>query len=151
ELINQIDEYIVENEKTARRFLKQAGLKIPQNDLKIHDYGKHKRDKIDYNRIFKSITEGKELGLMSAAGCPGVADPGAVIVSVTEKRSIKVVPLDSPRTMLLALVASGFIGQKVAFHGYLTIDNSARTKINKVLELQKPKEHHTQLSSETPF
>lgn len=151
ELINQIDEYIVENEKTARRFLKQAGLKIPQNDLKIHDYGKHKRDKIDYNRIFKSITEGKDLGLMSEAGCPGVADPGADIVSEAHKRGIKVVPLVGPSSILLALMASGFNGQKFAFHGYLPIDKSERTKKIKDLELQSQKEQQTQLFIETPF
>src|SRR5690606_23126080 len=122
ELIHQIDEYIVENEKTARRFLKQAGLKIPQSALKIHDYGKHSREKIDYNRIFKSVKEGRDIGLMSEAGCPGVADPGAEVVAEAHKRGIKVVPLVGPSSILLALMASGFSGQKFAFHGYLPID-----------------------------
>lgn len=151
ELINHIDEYVVENEKTARRFLKQAGLKIPQSELKIHDYGKHVREKIDYNRIFKSVIEGKDLGLMSEAGCPGVADPGADVVAEAHKRGIKVVPLVGPSSILLALMASGFSGQKFAFHGYLSIDKAERTKKIKDLEFQSQKEKQTQIFMETPF
>ena len=151
ELINHIDEYVVENEKTARRFLKQAGLKIPQSELKMHDYGKHVREKIDYNRIFKSVKEGKDLGLMSEAGCPGVADPGADVVAEAHKRGIKVVPLVGPSSILLALMASGFSGQKFAFHGYLPIDKAERTKKIKDLEFQSQKEKQTQIFMETPF
>ncbi|MBD1433300.1 SAM-dependent methyltransferase [Sphingobacterium sp. DN00404] len=151
ELINHIDEYVVENEKTARRFLKQAGLKISQNELKIHDYGKHAREIIDYNRIFKSVMEGKDLGLMSEAGCPGVADPGAHVVAEAHKRGIKVVPLVGPSSILLALMASGFSGQKFAFHGYLPIDKGERAKKIKELEFQSQKEQQTQIFIETPF
>ncbi|HLT87694.1 MAG TPA: SAM-dependent methyltransferase [Sphingobacterium sp.] len=151
ELINHIDEYVVENEKTARRFLKQAGLKTPQSELKIHDYGKHVREKIDYNRIFKSVMEGRDLGLMSEAGCPGVADPGADVVAEAHKRGIKVVPLVGPSSILLALMASGFSGQKFAFHGYLPIDKGERAKKIKDLEFQSQKEQQTQLFIETPF
>lgn len=151
ELINHIDEYVVENEKTARRFLKEAGLKIPQSALKIHDYGKHTREKIDYNRIFKSIREGKDIGLMSEAGCPGVADPGADVVAEAHKRGVKVVPLVGASSILLALMASGFSGQKFAFHGYLPIDKGERAKRIKDLELQSLKEKQTQIFMETPF
>lgn len=151
ELINQIDEYVVENEKTARRFLKQAGLKTPQSELKIHDYSKHAREIIDYNRIFKSAMDGKDLGLMSEAGCPGVADPGADIVAEAHKRGIKVVPLVGPSSILLALMASGFNGQKFAFHGYLPIDKGERAKKIKDLEFQSQKERQTQIFIETPF
>lgn len=151
ELIQHIDEYVVENEKTARRFLKQAGLKIPQSALKIHDYGKHSREKKDYNRIFKSVKEGRDIGLMSEAGCPGVADPGAEVVAEAHKRGIKVVPLVGPSSILLALMASGFSGQKFAFHGYLPIDKGARVKKIKELEFQSLKEQQTQLFIETPF
>lgn len=151
ELIHQIDEYIVENEKTARRFLKQAGLKIPQSALKMHDYGKHAREKIDYNRIFKSIKDGKDIGLMSEAGCPGVADPGADVVAEAHKRGIKVVPLVGPSSILMALMASGFSGQKFAFHGYLPIDKTERVRKIKDLESQSSKEKQTQIFMETPF
>ena len=151
ELIQHIDEYVVENEKTARRFLKQAGLKIPQSALKIHDYGKHAREKVDYKQIFKSVEEGKDLGLMSEAGCPGVADPGAEVVAEAHRRGIKVVPLVGPSSILLALMSSGFNGQKFAFNGYLPIDKAARAKKIKDLEFQSRKEEQTQLFIETPF
>src|SRR3954463_9995840 len=78
--INSIKEYIVENEKTARRFLKEAGLKTPQSELVIHDYGKHNRD-AGLKDFFKGLTAGNNVGLMSEAGCPGIADPGADIVA----------------------------------------------------------------------
>src|ERR1700688_314970 len=86
--INQIKEYMVENEKTARRCLKEAGLTIPQSELIIHDYGKHNRD-IPINEFFKGLVAGNDVGLMSEAGCPGVADPGAEIVAEAHRRGIK--------------------------------------------------------------
>src|SRR5271156_648312 len=90
--INSVNEYIVENEKTARRFLKEAGLKTPQSELTIHDYGKHNRDS-NINEFFQGLVAGKDVGLMSEAGCPGVADPGSEIVAEAHKRGIKVIPL----------------------------------------------------------
>ncbi|WDF68784.1 SAM-dependent methyltransferase [Sphingobacterium oryzagri] len=151
EVINGIDEYVVENEKTARKFLKQAGLTIPQQALTLHDYGKHAREGFDYNVVFGSVMQGKDLGLMSEAGCPGVADPGADIVAEAHRRGIKVVPLVGPSSILLALMASGFSGQKFAFHGYLPIDKGDRAKKIKELELQSAREKQTQIFIETPF
>ncbi|WP_293886496.1 MULTISPECIES: SAM-dependent methyltransferase [unclassified Sphingobacterium] len=151
ETINSLDEYIVENEKTARKFLKLAGLKIPQSALKIHDYGKHARDKGNMNDFFDGLTQGKNVGLMSEAGCPGVADPGASIVARAHQLGIKVVPLVGPSSILLALMASGFSGQKFAFHGYLPIDKIERAKEIKSLELQSGREKQTQIFIETPF
>ena len=144
-------EFVVENEKTARRFIKQAGLDIPQQDLTMHDYGKHARDKVDYNVILQPAILGQDMGLMSDAGCPGVADPGALIVAAAHKRGIRVVPLVGPSSLLLALMASGFSGQRFAFHGYLPIDKQARTAKVKELEYQSKKEDQTQLFIETPF
>ncbi|HMR20193.1 MAG TPA: SAM-dependent methyltransferase [Sphingobacterium sp.] len=151
EIIQGIREYIVENEKTARRFLRAAGLKTPQSDLIIHDYGKHAREKMDYNRVFAHVMQGTDIGLMSEAGCPGVADPGAGVVLEAHRRSIQVVPLVGPSSILLALMASGFNGQKFIFHGYLPIDKGERTKKIKDLELQSTKEKVTQIFIETPF
>jgi 16S rRNA (cytidine1402-2'-O)-methyltransferase len=148
--INQISEYIVENEKTARKFLKQAGLAIPQNQLIIHDYGKHQRDK-DHKEFFAGLMAGKDAGLMSEAGCPGVADPGADIVAEAHKRGIMVVPLVGPSSILLALMASGFNGQSFTFHGYLPIDKAQRSKRIKELESQAERFSQTQLFIETPF
>lgn len=148
--INSIKEYIVENEKTARKFLKEAGLKIPQSELIIHDYGKHNRD-IDTGDFFKGLQSGNDIGLMSEAGCPGVADPGAAIVEKAHQLGIKVVPLVGPSSILLALMASGFNGQSFTFHGYLPIDKAARVKKIKELESIADRNKQTQLFIETPF
>ncbi len=147
--INQVKEYIVENEKTARRFLKEAGLKTPQSELIIHDYGKHSRENIQ--DFFKGLLAGNDVGLMSEAGCPGVADPGADIVAEAHKKGIKVVPLVGPSSILLALMASGFSGQSFTFHGYLPIDKAQRSKRIKDLEAHAERYKQTQLFIETPF
>lgn len=148
--INAIDEYIVENEKTARRCLKEAGLKTPQSDLIIHDYGKHNRGG-SLKPYFKGLEQGKNVGLMSEAGCPGIADPGAEIIAEAHKRNINVVPLVGPSSLLLALMASGFNGQSFAFQGYLPIDKMARAKKIKDLEGFAERFKQTQLFIETPF
>lgn len=148
--INSITEYIVENEKTARKFLKEAGLKTPQSELTIHDYGKHKRG-TSLGEFFVGLESGKTVGLMSEAGCPGVADPGAEIVAEAHKRSIKVVPLVGPSSILLALMASGFNGQSFTFHGYLPIDKADRSKRIKELESAATRHNQTQIFIETPF
>ncbi|WP_316808555.1 SAM-dependent methyltransferase [Pedobacter agri] len=147
--INQIDTYIVENSKTARRFLKEAGLKTPQKDLIVHDYGKHNRT--DLGQFFNELKAGKDVGLMSEAGCPGIADPGADIVAEAHRRGIKVVPLVGPSSILLALMASGFNGQSFAFWGYLPIDKEQRTKRIKDLDLSASRYKQTQIFIETPF
>jgi len=148
--INSLDTYIVENEKTARKFLKEAGLKTPQSALIIHDYGKHKRNDsmVPY---FKELMTGKDVGLMSEAGCPGIADPGADVVSEAHKRGIQVVPLVGPNSLLLALMASGFNGQSFTFHGYLPIDKVERVKRIKELEKTAQINKQTQMFIETPF
>ncbi|WP_026897236.1 SAM-dependent methyltransferase [Daejeonella oryzae] len=150
ETINQINEYIVENSKTARRFLKEAGLKIPQSELIIHDYGKHNREG-NLNEFFGGLLAGKDVGLMSEAGCPGIADPGAEIVALAHQKGIKVVPLVGPSSILLALMASGFNGQSFTFHGYLPIDKVQRSQKIKELENLAEKNNQTQLFIETPF
>src|ERR1700709_1529581 len=148
--INSINEYIVENEKTARRFLKEAGLKTPQSELIIHDYSKYNRD-TGTAEFFKGLQTGKAVGLMSEAGCPGIADPGAEIVEKAHRMGIKVIPLVGPSSILLALMASGFNGQSFTFHGYLPIDKSERAKKIKELEALAIKNNQTQLFIETPF
>lgn len=149
--INHIDEYIVENEKTARKFLKEAGLKTPQSNLTIHDYGKHKRERSSINVFFKGLLAGKDVGLMSEAGCPGIADPGADIIAHAHKLGIKVSPLVGPSSIILGLMASGFNGQSFAFHGYLPIDKEPRAKRLMQLEQDASKKQQTQIFIETPF
>ncbi|HWZ15923.1 MAG TPA: SAM-dependent methyltransferase [Mucilaginibacter sp.] len=148
--VNSIKEYIVENEKTARRFLKEAGLKTPQSGLIIHDYGKHNRADGTAD-FFKGLQAGNDVGLMSEAGCPGVADPGAEIVEKAHRMGIKVVPLVGPSSILLALMASGFSGQSFTFHGYLPIDKADRSKRIRELENLSERNDQTQIFIETPF
>lgn len=148
--INHIKEYIVENEKTARRFLKEAGLKTPQSELVIHDYGKHNRNN-SLKPFFAGLQAGNDVGLMSEAGCPGIADPGADIVAEAHRRNIKVVPLVGPSSILLALMASGFNGQGFAFQGYLPIDKADRNRKIKELENLSDRWNQTQIFIETPF
>jgi 16S rRNA (cytidine1402-2'-O)-methyltransferase len=148
--INSITEYIVENEKTARKFLKEAGLQTPQSQLIIHDYGKHARN-VDISTFFTGLLAGRDAGLMSEAGCPGVADPGADVVAEAHRRGIKVVPLVGPSSILLAIMASGFNGQSFTFHGYLPIDKADRSRRIKELEGFTERLKQTQLFIETPF
>ncbi len=148
--INSITEYIVENEKTARKFLKEAGLQTPQSQLIIHDYGKHARN-ADISTFFTGLIAGRDAGLMSEAGCPGVADPGADVVAEAHRRGIKVVPLVGPSSILLAIMASGFNGQSFTFHGYLPIDKADRSRRIKELEGFAERLKQTQLFIETPF
>jgi len=150
DIINNIGEYIVENEKTARRCLKELGLKTPQSQLVIHDYGKHSRSE-PISTFFAGLMAGKDVGLMSEAGCPGVADPGADIVAEAHRKGIKVVPLVGPSSILLAIMASGFSGQSFTFHGYLAIDKADRASKLKELEGLAERFKQTQLFIETPF
>lgn len=149
-LINMLKTYIVENEKTARRWLKEMGLKTPQSELKLHPYGKH-AEKNDISVFFKELEKGEDVGLMSEAGCPAVADPGSDIVAEAHRRGIQVVPLVGPSSILLALMASGFSGQNFSFHGYLPIDKSQRARRIKELENASEKFRQTQIFIETPF
>jgi 16S rRNA (cytidine1402-2'-O)-methyltransferase len=148
--VNEINEYIVENEKTARKFLKEAGLRTPQSELILHDYSKHNRETGTAD-FFKGLQAGKNVGLMSEAGCPGIADPGAGIVEKAHRMGIKVVPLVGPSSILLALMASGFNGQSFTFHGYLPIDKADRSKRIKELENLSERNDQTQIFIETPF
>lgn len=150
-VINQIKEYIVENEKTARKFLKQAGIEFSQQELIFHHYGKHERQQIPLHSFFDGLLKGNNVGLMSEAGCPAIADPGADIVWKAHQLGIKVVPLVGPSSIILALMASGFNGQSFTFHGYLPIDKAARSSKIKELERQAKKLNQTQLFIETPF
>ena len=150
ELINHIRHYVVENEKTARKWLKEMGLKTPQSELEILVYGKHS-EKQNLAPYFKAIKDGNDVALMSEAGCPGIADPGAELVAEAHRLGVEVVPLTGPSSILLSLMASGFNGQSFAFHGYLPIDKSARSKRLKELESMAERFSQSQIFIETPF
>ena len=150
DLINNIRTYIVENEKTARHWLKMMHLRIPQSELNIHVYGKHS-EKSDMAVYFRELEAREDVGLMSEAGCPAVADPGSEIVAEAHRRGIKVAPQVGPSSILLALMASGFSGQSFTFQGYLPIDKAQRTKRIRDLEAQASRFKQTQIFIETPF
>tara|TARA_B100000886_G_C20408804_1_gene486035 strand:+ start:318 stop:1010 length:693 start_codon:yes stop_codon:yes gene_type:complete len=150
EHIYNLDEFIVENSKTARSFLKKMNIPTPQNKLKIHVLNKY-TDREDIYSFLNACRNGKNIGLISDAGCPGVADPGAEITIIAHKENIRVVPLVGPSSILLALMASGMNGQSFTFNGYLPIEYSERKK--KLQNLEKNSRHYnqTQIFIETPY
>jgi 16S rRNA (cytidine1402-2'-O)-methyltransferase len=150
DIINFIDEYIVENEKTARHFLKKMGIKKPLQEIILHPLNQH-TEQHAISSYLNSITEGKHIGVISEAGCPGVADPGAEVVKLAHEKGITVVPLVGPSSILLSMMASGFNGQNFAFNGYLPKERGERIKKIKDLELLVLKKNQTQLFIETPY
>lgn len=148
-IVRELKYFIVENEKTARAFLKKYGILTPQKDLQIMVYDK--RDKLSISHYFKFFKETDQVGLMSEAGCPGVADPGAEIVAEAHKKNYNVIPFIGPSSILLALMSSGFNGQQFCFHGYIPIDKADRIKRIKDLEAQSFRFRQTQIFIETPF
>jgi 16S rRNA (cytidine1402-2'-O)-methyltransferase len=150
EVINSLTEFIVEDLRTARRNLKAMGMKRPIDTLLFHELGKHS-DATIYSSYLTSVLEGQDIGLLSDAGCPGVADPGAAIVRLAHEKNIRVIPLVGPSSILLALMASGSNGQQFCFHGYLPIGRPERIKKIKELEQTVSRSGQTQLFIETPF
>lgn len=148
--IDFIDYYIVENEKTARRFIKAVNAQKVQANLKISLLNKH-TEVSEHNAMIKPCLEGINIGLMSEAGCPGVADPGAVIVKIAHEKGIQVVPLVGPSSILLAMMASGMNGQSFAFNGYLPIDKSDKKSALKNLEKMSNDKNQSQIFIETPY
>ena len=148
--IDFIDDYIVENEKTARRFIKSTNPKKIQAELKISTLNKHTETK-EHLSMIQPCFEGKNIGLMSEAGCPGVADPGAVIVKLAHEKGIQVIPLVGPSSILLAIMASGMNGQSFTFNGYIPIDKSEKRIVLKALEKLSIDKNQSQIFIETPF
>lgn len=150
QLINTLDEFIVENERTARRFLIKAGYSLPIENIIFHILNKHTPD-IELSSFLKCTLQGKDIGLLSESGTPCLADPGADIVELAHTMNLEVVPLTGPSSVLLALIASGFNGQNFAFRGYLPIDKPALFASVKQMELKIIKENQTQIFIETPY
>lgn len=150
DIILGIRHFIVEEVRTARRFLKQVEKSIDIDSLHFYPMGKH-ADEALFSRYLAPLREGQSVGVISEAGCPAVADPGANIVGIAQREGLKVVPLVGPSSILLAVMGSGFNGQSFAFHGYLPIEPAARAKKLKQLEARAHAEDQTQLFIETPF
>lgn len=150
EIILQIKYFIVENIRSARRFLKKTDSSINIDELTFYELNKH-TNRDDIERYLTPIVKGENIGVISEAGCPAIADPGADIVAIAQRKSMKVVPLVGPSSILLSLMASGFNGQSFAFHGYLPIEAGDRLKKIKQLEQRIQNEDQTQIFIETPY
>lgn len=148
--VENIDHYIVENEKTARHFIKKIDSKKSQPDLQINLLNKFTEPEL-LPTFLEPCNEGYDIGVLSEAGCPGIADPGADIVKIAHEKDIQVVPLVGPSSILLALMASGFNGQNFAFNGYLPIDSAERKKTIKRLEKISKENNQAQIFIETPY
>lgn len=148
--IEMIDYYIVENEKTARRFIKKIYPEKKQPELKISLLNKH-TDISEYSQMLQPCLNGINVGLMSEAGCPGIADPGAVIAKLAHQKGIQVVPMVGPSSILMGMMASGFNGQSFAFNGYLPIDKSEKKNVLKNFEKLSFDKNQSQIFIETPY
>lgn len=142
--------FVAEHAKTARAFLKAAGHPLPLQQIAIAELNEHTRDG-ELAALLAPLVAGHDLGLVSEAGCPAVADPGAQLVALAQREGIRIVPLVGPSSILLALMASGLSGQHFAFHGYLPAKDAERGKRLKELEAESRKHGRTQIFIETPY
>lgn len=150
EIILGIKHFIVEDVRSARRFLKKVEASINIDELTFYPLNKHTSPD-DLSGYLKPLQEGYSMGVISEAGCPAVADPGADVVAIAQRKNLKVVPLVGPSSIILSVMGSGFNGQSFAFHGYLPIEAADRIKRLKELEGRIYSENQTQLFIETPY
>lgn len=148
--VEQIDHYVVEHEKNARRFIKSLAPRKSQPDLHIQLINKFTNES-EIPDMLTPCLQGFDVGVISDAGCPGIADPGAAVVAQAHLQGIKVVPLVGPSSILMAMMASGFNGQNFAFNGYLPIDKRERKDEIKRLERLSMEREQSQLFIETPY
>ena len=151
DIVRQLKHFVVENTRTARRMLSRIGMATPIDDIEFVELNKHNSRDLDLMTHLGACFNGEDVGLMSEAGTPCVADPGALVVELAHSAGIKVVPLTGPNAMVLALMASGFNGQAFAFHGYLPIKSPERQNAIKDLERRSATNNETELFIETPF
>jgi len=149
-IISEIDHYIVENEKVARHFIKKIVPSKSQPSLEFKLLNKFTSD-LEIPNFLDACEQGINMGLLSDAGCPGVADPGAQVVALAHQKDIQVVPLVGPSSILLALMSSGLNGQNFTFHGYLPIDNQERKHFVKKIEKSSIDQEQAQIFIETPY
>lgn len=150
EFILKTDFFFVENEKTARKVIKFFAPEKKQSDLKLFLLDKYSENE-DLKEAQKLMKEGQDFGLLSEAGLPCIADPGNVMVKWCHQQGIKVIPVNGPSSIILALIASGFNGQEFTFHGYLPIDKEQKRKQILYLESQVKKTGYSQIFMETPY
>lgn len=146
----QLRHFIAENAKSARAFLKSIQIGVPLQEIQIRELNEH-TPAADLPRLLDDLRQGIDVGLVSEAGCPGVADPGADLVRLAHQEHIPVAPLVGPSSLLLALMGSGLCGQRFAFHGYLPAKEEERAKKLKALEQESRRLNQTQMFIETPY
>jgi len=149
-LAGRLDTYIAENAKTARAFLKQAGTQRPLQEIAIHALDA-RTEPASIRRWLEPLRTGGEIGLVSEAGCPAVADPGAQAVDIAHRMGLTVKPWVGPSSLLLALMASGLDGQRFAFHGYAAVDAGERARQLRGWEQHSARQRQTQMLIETPY
>jgi len=150
EVILGIRHFIVENIRSARRFLKKVDSSIDIDALTFYELNQHTDRKLIDNYI-EPLLKGEPMGIISEAGCPAVADPGADVVAIAQRKGLRVVPLVGPSSIIMSVMGSGFNGQSFAFHGYLPIEDAKRSQRLKQLEARVYSEDQTQLFIETPY
>lgn len=150
EIILGLKHFIVEDVRSARRFLKKVDSSIVIDELTFYPMGKHASHDV-FASYLKPLEQGIPMGVLSEAGCPAVADPGSDVVAIAQHKGLRVVPLVGPSSMILAVMASGFNGQSFAFNGYLPINPGERIQKIKSLEQKVYQENQTQLFIETPY
>ena len=149
-IIAGISHYVVENIRSARRFLRRSNPDIVIDDLTFYTLDEHTRPE-EVASFLAPLREGKPMGVISEAGCPAIADPGADLVAIAQRENLPVVPLVGPSSILMSLMASGFNGQSFAFNGYLPVEPGERTRKIKQLEQRAYSEDQTQIFIETPY
>ena len=152
EVIDRLDYFIVENTRSARRFLSRAGVARPIDTLEFRELNEHNTAfEREVEALVEPLLTGRSAGVISEAGVPGVADPGAAVVAVCHRKGIRVVPLVGPSSILLALMASGLNGQSFAFNGYLPVKPPERARAIRALERRALTERQSQLFIEAPY
>ena len=150
EIVREIKYFIVENVRTARRFLKKCDRNIDIDTLTFYELNRHTKPE-DISGFLAPLMQGNAMGVISEAGCPAIADPGADVVAIAQRKSLRVVPLVGPSSILLAMMASGLNGQSFAFNGYLPVKPPERSKAIKALERRAHVEHQSQIFIEAPY
>lgn len=150
-VMNSLDYFIVENVRSARRFLSKAGVERRIEELEFVELNEHTTSPSDVERMLRPILDGRSAGVISEAGVPGVADPGADIVALAHKHDIRVVPLVGPSSILMVMMASGQNGQSFAFVGYLPVKEPERTRHIRNLEQRAMQERQAQIFIEAPY
>jgi 16S rRNA (cytidine1402-2'-O)-methyltransferase len=149
-IAQRLETFVVENEKTARRFLGAIKPLKPVRELQLLTLNEHTTEK-ELPALLAPLLEGKDVGLMSEAGCPGIADPGAQLAALAHKKGVRVAPLVGPSSILLSLMASGLDGQRFTFLGYIPSDKAARVQKLREIEQDSRKRRETQIFIETPY